>query len=230
MTDGSSASIALDKVAIRELGDKGNMTWVYQSLVNYFGGVTTATPMLQSFPGATASVLWWTTVNMQSVSAVFLEPGLETTYAMFNRAAMQRSFNTVAEECTQTVVIPTEITAHISDFGYMFGLIFLIGLIVVNFVCLLATLPWFLAEHPIWPAIRMARDPTYFDILVTAHLPASITFTVSYSQNTMEVWTKMDNTVRVGEAIHTKDKQKLGKIVIDKPKMVTNFVTGKPYA
>ncbi len=222
-------SVTIDKLIIDKYEEPADVSWLYRGLKNLFGANVSSVPLFQIYPGATSPLLWWSTTNRQAVSASILEPGLEATYAFLNRAAMQRSFTTEAELCVETIIIPTQSTAHISEFGEMFGMIFVIGLLVVNVINFVAAVPWFMSENPIHPAIRLASEPTYFSFMVVAHLTANITQGVSTAQNVMEVWTKLDNTIRVGEAIHTKDDPEYGKIAIDKPKMVTNFVKGKQY-
>jgi hypothetical protein len=222
-------SVVVDKLLIYKKKDAADMSWVYRGLLNLFEGRISKTPMFQVSPGSTNPLLWHTTTNMQAVSASILEAGMEATYAFLNRAAMQRTLSTEATMCTETIIISTQIKAHMSFFGETFGMIFVGGLLFTNLVCLVAAIPWFLSEHPIHPGIRLASEPTYFSFMVVGHLTASITQGVSYAQNVMEVWPKLDNTIRVGEAIHTKDDPEYGKIAIDKPKMVTNFVIGKQY-
>jgi hypothetical protein len=99
----------------------------------------------------------------------------------------------------------------------------------VNVICFVVSMPWFMSEHPIHPAIRLASESVYFSFMVVGHLTPSVSAGVSFAQNVMEVWPKLDNFVRVGEAIHTKEDPEFGKIAIDKPKMVTNFLKGKQY-
>jgi hypothetical protein len=222
-------SVTTDKFIIDWIGEKADISWVYRGLKILFGANVTAVPMLQPFPGSTSPLLWWTTTNRQAVSASILEAGLEATYAFLNRAAMQRSFSTEAAMCTENIIISTQSTAHISAFGETFGMIFAIGLLVVNIINFAAAVPWYMSDNPIHPGIRLASEPTYFSFMVVGHLTPAITQGVSCAQNVMEVWTKLDNTVRVGEAIHTKEDPEFGKIAIDKPKMVTNFVKGKQY-
>ncbi len=214
---------------IYEKKDPADISWVYRGLLNLFEGRISKVPMFQVAPGSTSPLLWWTTTNLQSVSASILEPGLEATYSILNRAAMQRSLSTEATKCTETIIISTQIKAHMSYFGETFGLIFVGGLLLTNILCVAAAIPWFMSSNPIHPAIRLAGEPTYFSFMVVSHLTPAITQGVSYAQNVMEVWPKLDNTIRVGEAIHTKDDPEYGKIAIDKPKMVTNFVIGKQY-
>ena len=229
MTDGTPASIAIKSVKVREVNEPANMTWLRTALHNYLGGELSTISLLQTFPGATSPLLWWTTTNMQFVSASLLEAGLETTFVMLMRQAFQRSFATSAERCVQNVLIPTQLTAHITTFGFTFGIVFVIGLLIVNLVCFLAALPWVISTHPIHPAIRLASEHTYFSFMAVSHLTQSVVQGVSSANNVMEVWPKLDFSVRVGESIHTKEDPEYGKISIDKPKMVTNFVKGKQY-
>jgi hypothetical protein len=74
MTDGTTASIAANKVEVVELTGTGNMTWVYESIKIFFEGKTTfSIAMPPTFPGAVNPLLYWTTTNLQGVTSAFVE-------------------------------------------------------------------------------------------------------------------------------------------------------------
>ncbi len=229
MTDGTPASIALQRVDVRETLDAGDISWISSSLQYYAGGNLATIPLKQAFPGATPSALWWTTANMQKVLPENLDAGLETTYAMMNRAAMQRGLTTDAERCIQNVEVTTQSTVHITFIGYVFGVIFCIGMLATNVFGFLLASPWFFAEAPMYPAIRLVSDPTYFSFMTIEHYK-KCAGGLTQAEDMMELWPKLDKTVRVGESINTTEDPEYGKIVIDEPSKVTAFILDKQYA
>ena len=115
MSDGSTSSVALKFVVIREIKEKGNMTFVHQSLKNVLG--VSARPQtiyynsqfihnIGRFVIPSSSrvrtrislypLLWWTTTKLQSISPPLIATGVETMWAMLLRIGFQRTMDFAA--------------------------------------------------------------------------------------------------------------------------------------
>jgi hypothetical protein len=230
ITDGTPASVAIAYVENRETLGKADIEWMYKALDNFLGGKINTFVLPETIPGLVNPMLWWATPNMIKVSPSLLEAGMETTMAMIMRPAIQRTYSTQGEMCTQNVIDDTKSVFFISGFGFTFGLIFCITEIVINLICIGMAVPWFLKKNPIGPAIRLASDKNYFMIMLASRLGAQTINGTSLTGTITTIWPKMDIFLRVGESIGTKDDVEFGMITIDRPKMVTDFVSSKSYS
>jgi hypothetical protein len=229
MSDGSTSSVALKFIKIRKEMELANMTWVHESLVHILGMPIAAHVTPESIPGSVSTLYWWTTVNLQTISPAYLSAGIETMWAMILRVAFQRTLSFEQKTCIQNIPDPTSMVLKMSDFGYIFGLIFVCGELLVNIMCLIACIPRFIEVHPISPAIKINRDYTYFLLLLNGSFTAGILSECKSSVHIDDVWVKMDLNVRIGETIGTRDDPEKGNVTVDRPKFVTNLVRGKRY-
>jgi len=104
ITDGTTSSIAAAYVSIRSIGDVGDISWPYNSLLNMLGGQLSTIALPTTYPGSVNTLLWWTTTNFQGISNTDLEPGLEAYWSLISRASWQRSFSTSGESCVQSII------------------------------------------------------------------------------------------------------------------------------
>jgi hypothetical protein len=229
MTDGTPASIAANRVDVREYGDKANITWMYQALINLLGTPLNVIPLPAAYPGATNSIVWWTTTNMQTMSYAFLAAGIETSWSMISRSAIHRTFTASGQHCTQNVVDPNVFILRISETGYTFGMIFAIGQMIAVALAIGGCVPWIISRVPISPAVRLACDGTYFVMMLGRKLATANTDNLRSSMETDLIWQQLDTIVRVGESKKTTDDPDFGSIVIERPKMVSDFSWTKIY-
>jgi hypothetical protein len=228
MTDGTPASIATKAVRIREIGQPANMTWMYFGLVSMLG-TDSALRLPPTFPGAVNPLLWWTTPNMQVVSAPLLEAGIETTFSMISKGAIQRVFGSSGQTCSQSIFSPTSVLLKITPAGYYAGLVFCIGQLLVNFIALLGFFPWMLSKAPISPAVRLVKDHTYFTVMVSKQETSHLVSSIKPNCDKDYIWPRMDNILRIGEKLSTREDPDQGDITLDRPKFVAPLVNGKVY-
>jgi hypothetical protein len=228
MTDGTPASIVTKAVRIREIGQPANMTWMYFGLVSMLGQES-AIRFPPTFPGAVNPLLWWTTPNMQVVSAPLLEAGIETTFSMISKGAVQRVFGSSGQTCSQSIFSPTSVLLKITPAGYYAGLIFCVGQLLVNFIALLGFLPWMVNKSPISPAVRLVKDHTYFTVMVSKQETSHLVSTIKPNCDKDYIWPRMDQILRIGEKLSTREDPDQGDITLDRPKFVAPLVNGKVY-
>lgn len=231
MSDGSTSSIALKSVLIRNVLEKGNISWVHKSLMNIMGSNVSTHQLPSIVPGAVNPLLWWSTVNLQEISPPFLAVGIETMFSMLARSGMQRTLRTKQQRCVQNIEDPSLTVLLIKQVGFVCAMIFTFGQLTVNLICWLACIPRFLKRDPIAPAIKVCRDPSYFLLLLNGSFIGGIlTEARAFIVLSDEIWGRLDQRVRIGETIATKDDPERGHITMDKPKSVTTLVKGKWYS
>ncbi|KAI8916124.1 hypothetical protein EDD86DRAFT_253469 [Gorgonomyces haynaldii] len=229
MTDGTPASIAIREAIIRTEGETVSINWPYQALVNLLGSEYAAIELPQVYPGSVNPLIWWTTKDMQSVNTGLLEPGLETTFSLLLRTAIQRSYSTKASYCAQNIIDPNSAVLKMSTQGIWIGAIFSIGQIIVLFVCIFGSSHWFRSSNPILPCIRLASDGTFFTLMLSGSFTSDLLASLPPSTPNSEVWRILDVKVRLGASILAKDDPDMGFIILDKPKLITNFEREKKY-
>jgi hypothetical protein len=142
---------------------------------------------------------------------------------------MQRIYSIEHEFCTQNVADTSSIILSMTNPGYLFGMCFVVGEIIMLFLCILFCIPRFIQPQPISPAIRVTNDYTYFILMLTGPFTSTILSESKSSVVTDDIWNKFDIPVRIGESILTKEDPEQGVIVVDRPKFVSNLVRGKKY-
>ncbi|KAI8909126.1 hypothetical protein EDD86DRAFT_190954 [Gorgonomyces haynaldii] len=230
MTDGTPASIALKIVDLRSVGDKVDQTWVYQALNNLIGnGVGVGFFELPStYPGATNPLLWWATTNMQTVSRTYLSSGIETTFAILMRAAIQRSYSFTATLCPQNVKSLLAVIIRMSSGGYFVGCVFAYAELVICGLSIIATLPWLLSRVPLSPAVKLAKDSVYFRFMISGAIDNGH-IRLSQMMETKDYWPRLDVVMRMGESIKTRDDPDTGLLALDKPRMIVGLSDTKMY-
>ena len=85
MTDGTTASIALKTIHLRNLGEEVSMDWAYEALDHLLGHGVQVIPLPSQIPAMMSPILWWTTADLMAIDPAVVETGLETTYSMLFR-------------------------------------------------------------------------------------------------------------------------------------------------
>jgi hypothetical protein len=228
MTDGTPASIATKAVRIREIGQPANMTWMFLGLQSMLG-TESAMRFPPTFPGAVNPLLWWTTPNMQVVSAPLLEAGIETTFSMISKGAVQRMFASSGQTCSQSIFSPTSVLLKATEAGYFSGIIFCFLQLLMNLISLLGFLPWMFSKDPISPAVRLVSDHNYFTMMVSKQDASHTVNSIKPNCDKDFIWSRMDCVLRLGEKISTKEDPDQGDITFDRPKFVSSLINGKVY-
>jgi hypothetical protein len=109
--------------------------------------------------------------------------------------------------------------------GALFGWIFVACQLFMTCVAFVGCIPWIISRTPMGPAVRIAMDHTYFNIMLSHNSSEG----VNGNTDQKEIWPKLDKVVRVGEALSSREDPDIGQIVMDKPKFVTTFSWTKRY-
>jgi hypothetical protein len=205
-----------------------------KSLQYLFGADLINLNMPATFPGAVNPMLWWTTPNMQVVSAADLEAGLrllnaglETTFAIILRCAFQRSFSTLGVSCVQNVILSGTNVFKLDTDSAKYGFAFAFFQLFMSLIAFICYIPWLFSHVPIGPAIRLASEKTYLTVMLSTQ--TELLQGMNGNTATTEIWSKLDFPVRVGEHVSTRDDPDVGHIVMDKPKFVGPFTFAKRY-
>jgi hypothetical protein len=91
------------------------------------------------------------------------------------------------------------------------------------------SVPWFNSLTPTSPAVRLVNDQAYFNLMVGKSSTSSIFKGLNSLATRIDVWSRLDVKVRVGESKKTLDMTDQGVIVIDKIKLVSPLSFIKKY-
>jgi hypothetical protein len=228
MTDGSSASLAPQRAHVLKVQGKAQLEWLYRGLVWLHGGNITTTLLPSTTPNSVNSLLWWTTPNTMVVSPSLVEAGIETTFAILSKAAIQRSFLTQGKLCQQRIVLMDELVASLTPKGFLITLLFVLGQCGMQCVAMYWTGMWFFQKELSLAGIQCCHCPWYLSSFLCAPI---LSVRVQELSATLDdaFWSRLDVTVRVGESISTLEDPDFGIIVADKPKLVGSLSPTKLY-
>jgi len=229
-TDGSPASIAAKVVTLLSSGDAADISWLQNAAKVILGGDDSSHALPPHWPGAVNPLLWSMTSNTHDVSPSLLEYGMEHSLSYVLRAGIQRTYGTSGAMCAQDVIDPSSTTLNMTALGYSFALAWVIPQLILNFLALVAFMPWMISSYPILPAYEMSKSPIAFTMMATRSRIVS-TKMKSLSGNIEDayMWPRMDVILRLGESVDTVEDMDLGLIVLDKPKNVAFLTMGKEY-
>jgi hypothetical protein len=166
---------------------------------------------------------------MQAMGFAYLEAGLETTWAMIARIALQRSYTVKGNTCLSSVI-----SEHVTFFIRAQDKVNLfVAFIVIEFfaqlLAFLAYVPWLRAANPCAPGIRFIEDDVYLSQMVIKSPHASRFLSANATMDTREMWQGFDKKVKIGESKKSQEDPEFGLLVLDKPQLVTNLTWGKLY-
>jgi hypothetical protein len=152
---------------------------------------------------------------------------METMFTIILRGAIQRTYSTEGVQCVRNIVIADQSKLTIAEYGYQCAVAALTIQLIFSLVSFIAFLPWLANQAPVGPAMRAVKDFIYFTTLLGDS---------NYSDNirnlcnaqTFAIWQGLDVIVRVGEAVDTQDED-MGRITMDKTKLVRPLVNGRKY-
>ena len=171
--------------------------------------------------------LYWTSSDLLTVNPSLYEAGMETFFTILLRAGIQRTYSTEGVSCIRNVVLETKSKLTIGDYGFKTAVVMLTSQLIFSVAAMLAFVPWLINTSPAGPAIRAVKEFIYFTTLLGDS---------NYSDNirnlcnaqTFAIWQGLDVKVRVGEAVDTVDED-MGRITMDKIKIVRQLVNGRKY-
>ncbi|KAI9336381.1 hypothetical protein BDR26DRAFT_897118 [Obelidium mucronatum] len=230
MTDGTTASIAPDKVnLVAHTGPADVKTWLSFAINSLLGGPVSSYLTPPTVPGSLAPLLWWTTPNLIAIDRAIVEAGLETTYAILFKGAIQRVYTAEGTQCPRKNIIASfESMVTILPSGYSTLVVLLAIQMIVSFLSMLTFGVWLLAPFPIGPAVRATQEPIYLITLLQSSCNVGIGLNDLCNAETYAIWQKLDVRCRIGESIATMEED-VGKIVMDKPSLVRKLKNGKKY-
>ncbi|KAI8895295.1 hypothetical protein BC833DRAFT_529603 [Globomyces pollinis-pini] len=227
MTDGTPASISIKSSDVVESLEPANMSKLYNALNYMYGGKITSQILPSTFPSAINPLIWWTTTNTQTISPPLLSAGIETLHSILLRSSIQRYFSIKGTKCESRVISENSVTLRIGPSGHIFGLIFAGTDIFLAVLSIAMTAPWLFSKRLISPAVRIATNRLYFQLMVCSNPTLYGGFVTSFDM--LDFWVKLDLMGKVGESKDTIDDEEYGKIALNKPKLVRPFQTGKLY-
>ncbi|KAJ2996341.1 hypothetical protein HDV02_006605 [Globomyces sp. JEL0801] len=227
MTDGTPASISIKSSDVVESLEPANMSRLYNALHYMYGGKITSQILPSTFPSAINPLMWWTTTNTQTISPPLLSAGMETLHSILLRSSILRYFSIKGTKCESRVISENSVTLRIGPSGYIFGLFFAGTDIFLAFLSIAMAVPWLFSSRLISPAVRIATNRLYFQLMVCSNPNLYGGFVTSFDM--LDFWVKLDLMGKVGESKDTIDDEEYGKIALNKPKLVRPFQTGKLY-
>jgi hypothetical protein len=229
MTDGSSASMAPNHAQVLETQGPADIEWLYNGFVWLHGGIVSTTLLPSLVPNSVNPLLWWTTPNTMVVSPSLVEAGIETTFAILSKAAIQRSFLTQGKLCHQSILLLDELVAFLTPLGFRITMTFFIGQCIMHLVSLGFFSLWFFQKEPVLPGIHCCHLPSHLFSFLQSPLLLARVNELSATMEDAYFWPRFDLTIRVGESISTLEDPEFGQIVADKPKMVGSLSPTKLY-
>jgi hypothetical protein len=227
MTDGTPASIAQDVATLREVKEPASLDWLENAMVAIMDGPVTGYQLPATVPGMINPLLYWTTSNLLAINPSLLEAGLETMYVILLRAGIQRTYSTDGSTCVRNIVLENKSTLKIEPYGLDTVLVMLSVQMILTCLSVFAFLPWIFNTAPVAPAIRAVRENIYFTTLL-ADSNFSDNIRNLCNAPTYAIWQGLDQVVRVGEAVDTVEED-VGRISMDKTKLVRKMVNGRKY-
>ncbi|ORY52424.1 hypothetical protein BCR33DRAFT_317577 [Rhizoclosmatium globosum] len=228
-TDGTTASIALTN---SELLSKLPVTTMTSNVT--FNALTTICPLGKPYfmgtnvPGLLNALTYWTSSDLKAVDPTLFDSGIETLYSILIRAGYQRTLDSKGTTCTR-LVSRTDETNVAFNFQGMVA-IYLIGWIqlILSVFSLILGSVWLFSPVPLGPAINIVTKPMYF-ISLLCESPFWVSLQGTANAQGHVVWQQLDHITRIGESLDTLGEP-IGRIKIERPKMVKNLVNGRIYA
>ncbi|KAJ3218780.1 hypothetical protein HDU67_004028 [Dinochytrium kinnereticum] len=227
-TDGTTASIALTKSEV--LADMPIHT---ANVTDLMFALDTIMPpgshhyFPSTVPGMASTVLYWMTYDLISINPSQMSKGMETTLSILIRAGMQRTFTMTGITCRRFVARDDVSKVFMKPWGY--ASLYATGVVQVIFslIGLALGFSWVLHKHPITPALRALRDPSYFMTLL-ADSPFSINLAGTANAPSYVFWQALDMVVKIGESVDTLSEP-IGHVRMEREKFVRPLSNEKAY-
>ncbi|KAJ1340509.1 hypothetical protein BSLG_004895 [Batrachochytrium salamandrivorans] len=228
MTDGTTASIAPNKVGIRSIDGVADIqTWLSAATTTILGGITTAIPLPSTIPGVLNPLLWWASPNLMTVDPALIEGGIETMFSILLRAAIQRTYSAHGDVCGRNIAVEARSIITMSAYGVNVAFCILSFQLAVSVLATLAFIPWLRSSRPIGAGVRAVKEPVYFTTLLNSSSVCQ-GFDQLCNAQIHAIWQHLDVVVKIGEPIGS-HSESIGRISMDRPKLITWMTNGKRY-
>ncbi|KAK5666795.1 hypothetical protein BDV3_005941 [Batrachochytrium dendrobatidis] len=228
MTDGTTASVAPRSVDVRSVGSPADMqTWLSAALVSILGGQSSSVSLAPTVPGVLNPLLWWTSPDLMAVDPSRIESGVETMIAILLRGGIQRTYTTRGSMCNRNVALVTKSIVKMAQYGISVALFILFVQLLFTLIAILAFIPWIMCSSPIGAGVRAIREPVYFTTLLNSSSVCQ-GFDQLCNAQLHSIWQHLDVVVRIGEPIGS-SSEVIGRISMDRPKLITWMTNGKKY-
>ncbi|KAJ3098511.1 hypothetical protein HDU97_003967 [Phlyctochytrium planicorne] len=203
LTDGTTASIALAKSeAIGAAGAQDLGPDHVKFAIDTMIARGTAYSLPSTVPGMINPLLYWMSTDLLSINPAFLNSGMEATASLLLRAGIQRTFDSVGLQCPRFIARKDMTTVKMKGWGYVTLFVSAVIQLIFSFLALGLATHWLWNKHPIMPAMRALRDPTYFMTLL-ADSPFSINLVGTANAPGYVFWQSLDLVVKIGESVDT---------------------------
>ncbi|KAI8621022.1 hypothetical protein BC830DRAFT_1058694 [Chytriomyces sp. MP71] len=230
-TDGTTASIALVASDIYGNSTNSRSAITSQDIRNALAAILPPSApyeLVPNIPGLGNALMWWMSTDLRAFDPTLLPQGMETMYAVILRAGIQRTFNTFGSSCLREVFRNDATTVSFNTRGTL--TVYVIGglqLLISAFSFLLASV-WFFSPSPLGPAIRIVTQPMYF-ISLLCESPFWFNLQGTGNAQSHVMWQQLDTIARIGESLDTLDEP-IGRLRIDRPRLVKSLANGRIYA
>merc|ERR1719354_312331 len=128
---------------------------------------------------------------------------MEVAIALLLKSGIKRVYTTSGSICAKTIIDDTKTSMHLEPYGYISGMIFIAFELAVGLFSSILYIPWFLSENPIGPAIRLVQERSFFNKVVVKNSVANILRERPCLDTRIDIWSRLDVRLRMGEAIVT---------------------------
>ncbi|KAJ3098510.1 hypothetical protein HDU97_003966 [Phlyctochytrium planicorne] len=228
LTDGTTASIALSKsesIGIADIQDLNPDDMIFAMDAMIPKGTANSLPA--TIPGMLSPLLYWTSTDLLSINPAYLSPGMETTISILLRAGIQRTFDSTGLQCPRFISRGDMTKVKMKGWGYATLFISAVIQLIFSFLALGLAMHWLWNKHPITPALRALRDPTYFMTLL-ADSPFCVNLVGTANAPPYVFWQSLDLIVKIGESVDTLSEP-IGHIKMERAKLVRSLANGRLY-
>ncbi|KAJ3308748.1 hypothetical protein HDU76_003827, partial [Blyttiomyces sp. JEL0837] len=179
-------------------------------------------------PGILNPLLWWTSAELMAVNPSHLDQGAETMVALLLRSGIQRTFRSKGTTCNRQVWRTDQTKVFLNGWGAATVFLSAMFQLFTSLLSLAFATTWLFLNKPILPAMRVVEDPSFFMALLT---DSPFTFNLigtAYAPKHV-IWQSLDTVVRVGESVDSLELP-VGRVKIERPRLVRPFTNGRMYA
>jgi hypothetical protein len=185
-------------------------------------------PVIPTVPNMINPLLYWTTSDLMTTDPALLSVGIETSICILLRAGIQRTFDNVGYSCDGVLTArPDQVIVSMAYWSRIMLVLTICIQLLWCLVILILGVHWIRIEYPITPGLRAVEDSCFlFSLLSESPFSGSLVNT-SNAQRYV-IWQKFDFVVRIGEQLDKFDEL-VGKIRVDRPKLIKELTNGSVY-
>ncbi|KAI9351331.1 hypothetical protein BDR26DRAFT_797953 [Obelidium mucronatum] len=228
-TDGTTASIALTNSEIHHIlpTKKIGSAAVLKALRTIWP-LGKPQSLVSNVPALVNALIYWTSPDLKAIDPTLFPSGIETLYSIILRGGFQRTFNSKGTSCTREISRKDVTSVYFNFQGTI--AVYIIGWIqlAASLFALVIGSVWFFSPVPLGPAIKVVTHPMYF-ISLLCESPFWINLQGTANAQNHVMWQNLDHITRIGESLDTLGEP-IGRIKLERPRMVKNLVNGRIYA